>query len=91
MLQLTVTRLAFAATMTKLPKYHGMGLSVRPNVEGQLPPRSELRDSNPRPSAPKADALPDCAKLRFVQPQTFYAEPCNTITATFAVVTWNLF
>ena len=25
---------------------------------------SELQDSNLRPSAPKADALPDCAKLR---------------------------
>lgn len=26
--------------------------------------RSERRDSNPRPSAPEADALPSCATLR---------------------------
>ena len=33
---------------------------------------SEMQDSNLRPSAPKADALPDCANLRISGPSTRY-------------------
>ena len=33
---------------------------------------SEWRDSNPRPSAPKADALPSCATLRFYHFKLLY-------------------
>jgi hypothetical protein len=33
------------------------------NRSATLPDWSELQDSNLRPSAPKADALPNCAKL----------------------------
>jgi hypothetical protein len=36
---------------------------IKPNVNRFW---SEMLDSNQRPSAPKADALPDCANLRII-------------------------
>ena len=40
---------------------------------------SEQRDSNPRPSAPKADALPGCAMFRMA-PRTGLEPVTNRLT-----------
>ena len=45
---------------------------------------SERRDSNSRPSAPKADALPGCATLRrsrYSSPEISTSRPCAVINA----------
>jgi len=57
-------------------------ISLRPGQTSRALPRrgwSEMRDSNSRPSAPKADALPGCANLRNM------VEPTGIEPATFCL------